>query len=92
MIPTPDRTLIDAQSAFVGRNLVRVARIGTHFYPLICPLGAPNVPKMGISWSKCSNPCPNSPRSPRCSGGGGVDDKGIELLKRAWEARTGVES
>ena len=54
MIPTPDRTLIDAQSAFVGRNLVRVARIGTHFYPLICPLGAPIVPKMGISWSKCS--------------------------------------
>ena len=36
MISTPDRTLIDAQSAFAGRN---VARIGTHFYPLICPLG-----------------------------------------------------
>ena len=33
MISTPDRTLIDAQSAFAGRNLVRVARIGTHFYP-----------------------------------------------------------
>ena len=29
----------DAQSAFAGRNLVRVARIGTHFYSLICPLG-----------------------------------------------------
>ena len=33
MISTPDRTFIDAQSAFAGRNLVRVVRIGTHFYP-----------------------------------------------------------
>ncbi len=33
MISTPDRTLNDAQSAFVGRNIVRVVQIGTHFYP-----------------------------------------------------------
>ena len=32
MISTPDRTLNDAQSAFVGRNIVRVVQIGTHFY------------------------------------------------------------
>ena len=28
MISTPDRTLNDAQSAFVGRNIVRVVQIG----------------------------------------------------------------
>ena len=51
----------DAQSAFAARNLVRVARIGTHFYPLICPLGALIVPKMGISWSKWFQTHPYGP-------------------------------
>ena len=55
MISTPDRMLNNTQSAFVGRKLIRVALNGIHFYPLICPLGALIVPKMGISWSRC--PC-----------------------------------
>ena len=58
MISTPDRMLNNTQSAFVGRKLIRVALNGIHFYPLICPLGALIVPKMGISWSRCHKGCP----------------------------------
>ena len=58
MISTPDQKLNNTQSAFVGRNLIRVARSGIHFYPLICPLGALIVPKMAISWIKCHKGCP----------------------------------
>ena len=61
MISTPDRTLNDAQPAFVGRNIVRVVQIGTHFYPYYALWGHQSYLKWELVGANGFKPAPTKP-------------------------------